>query len=82
MPSGRDGNLHARKGSTAVKLKVLVQDEEGGGYWAEVPSLPGCVSSGDTCEEALANIREAAEGWLPAAADQYQPEHWAQEPAF
>lgn len=47
-----------------MKLKVLVHPAEAGGFWAEVPALPGCVSEGDTFEETLANIREAATGWL------------------
>jgi len=47
-----------------MKLKVLVHPAEEGGFWAEVPALPGCVSEGDTFEETLANIREAATGWL------------------
>ena len=47
-----------------MKIKVLVHPAEEGGYWAEVPALPGCVSEGDTLEETLTNIREAAEGWL------------------
>ena len=38
---------------------VLIPDEDGVGYTVEVPSLPGCVSEGDTLEESLANIREA-----------------------
>ena len=50
-------------------LKVLLHPAEEGGFWAEIPSLPGCVSEGDTREETLANIREAAEGWLEVAAD-------------
>lgn len=37
------------------------------GYWAEVPSLPGCVSEGATLEECKAMIRDAAEGWLESA---------------
>ena len=37
------------------------------GYWAEVPSLPGCVSEGETLEECKAMIRDAAEGWLETA---------------
>ncbi len=42
---------------------VLEQDEDG--FWvAEVPAMPGCLSQGNTREEALANIREAIEGWL------------------
>lgn len=57
-----------------MMLKVLVHEEVEGGYWAEVLSLPGCVSQGDTWEEVLANIKEAAEGWLLAAADQHLPE--------
>jgi predicted RNase H-like HicB family nuclease len=50
-----------------MKLRVLVHPAEEGGYWAEAPALPGCVSEGETLEETLANIREAAEGWLEVA---------------
>lgn len=52
-----------------MKLKVLIHPDETGGFWAEVPALPGCVSEGETLEETLANIREAAEGWLEVAAE-------------
>jgi predicted RNase H-like HicB family nuclease len=51
-----------------VKLKTLIYPAEEGGFWAEVPALPGCVSEGETLEETLANVREAAEGWLEVAA--------------
>jgi predicted RNase H-like HicB family nuclease len=47
-------------------LKALVHSDESGGYWAEVPSLPGCFTQGDTLEELKANIQEAIEGWLLA----------------
>jgi predicted RNase H-like HicB family nuclease len=50
-----------------MKLKVVIHTAEEGGYWAEVPALPGCVSEGETFKEALANVREAAEGWLEVA---------------
>ncbi len=50
-----------------MKLKVLVHSAEEGGFWAEVPALPGCVSEGETLDETLANVREAAEGWLEVA---------------
>ena len=53
-----------------MKLKVLLHPAEEGGFWAEVPALPGCVSEGESFEETLANIREAAEGWLVVAAEQ------------
>ena len=52
-----------------MRLKVLLHPAEEGGFWAEVPALPGCVSEGDTWDETLANIREAAEGWLEVAAE-------------
>ena len=52
-----------------MTLKVLIHKAEEGGYWAEVPGLKGCVSEGDTLDEALANIREAAIGWLEVAAE-------------
>ena len=52
-----------------MKLKVLVHPAEEGGFWAEVPALPGCVSEGETLDEVLANIRDAAEGWVEVAAE-------------
>lgn len=52
-----------------MKLPVVVHSAEEGGFWAEIPALPGCISEGDTFAEALANIREAAKGWLQVASD-------------
>jgi predicted RNase H-like HicB family nuclease len=49
-----------------VTLKVLIHTAEEGGYWGEVPALPGCVSQGETMDEMRTNIREAIEGWLLA----------------
>ena len=47
-----------------MKLHVVIEQDETGYFVAEVPALPGCLSQGKTREEALANIREAIEGWL------------------
>lgn len=47
-----------------MKLKVIVHEAEEGGYWAEVPALPGCVTQGETFEELLQNLYEAIEGWF------------------
>jgi predicted RNase H-like HicB family nuclease len=47
-----------------MKLKVVVHQAEEGGYWAEVPAIPGCATQGETFEELLANIYEAVEGCL------------------
>lgn len=47
-----------------MKLKVVVHEAEEGGYWAEVPSIPGCTTQGDTFDELLSNIYEAVEGCL------------------
>jgi predicted RNase H-like HicB family nuclease len=44
--------------------KAVIHKDEEGGYWAEVPSLPGCYSQGETIDELLANLREAAQGCL------------------
>lgn len=49
-----------------MNVKILVHDAEEGGFWAEVPALPGCASQGDTMEELVANVREAIAGWLEA----------------
>lgn len=47
-----------------MKLKVVVHEAEEGGYWAEVPALPGCVTQGETFEELLQDLYEAIEGWF------------------
>ena len=47
-----------------MKLHVVIEKDEAGYYVAEVPALPGCLSQGKTYEEAIANIKEAIEGWL------------------
>ena len=47
-----------------MKLKVIVHEVEEGGYWAEVPAIPGCATQGDTFEELLSNLYEAVEGCL------------------
>jgi predicted RNase H-like HicB family nuclease len=49
-----------------MKIKVLVHEAEEGGFWADVPALPGCVSQGETMDELIANVREAVTGWLDA----------------
>jgi predicted RNase H-like HicB family nuclease len=55
-----------------MKLKAVVHEAEEGGYWAEVPALPGCVTEAETMEQLMANLREAIEGWL--AVDVNAPE--------
>jgi len=52
-----------------LTLDAVLHLDADGGYTAEVPTLPGCYSEGDTLEAATANIREAAEAWLAAAHD-------------
>jgi predicted RNase H-like HicB family nuclease len=47
-----------------MKIKVVVHDAEEGGYWAEVPAIPGCATQGETFEELLKNLYEAVEGCL------------------
>jgi len=47
-----------------MKLKVVVHEAEEGGYWAEVPAIPGCATQGDTFDELLKNLYDAVEGCL------------------
>ncbi len=47
-----------------MKLHIIIEQGEDGYFVAEVPAFPGCLSQGKTYEEALANIKEAIEGWL------------------
>lgn len=52
-----------------MKLKIVVHLADEGGYWAEVPALPGCMSQGETRREAVENLREAIAAWLAASGD-------------
>ena len=47
-----------------MTLKAIIHKAEEGGYWAEVPSLPGCLTQAETMDELKANLREAIELWL------------------
>ncbi len=49
-----------------MKIRVVVHEAEEGGYWAEVPAIPGCATEGETLEELLKNLHEAIEGCLSA----------------
>ncbi|MDX6765729.1 MAG: type II toxin-antitoxin system HicB family antitoxin [Candidatus Methylacidiphilales bacterium] len=49
-----------------MTLKAIVHKAEEGGFWAEVPALPGCVTQGETLEELRANLYEAIQLWLEA----------------
>lgn len=55
-----------------MRLKVVLEKSDEGGYTAYVPSLPGCISEGNSREEALANIKEAIELYLEPVADDSQ----------
>lgn len=54
---------------SAMKLKVVMHESEEGGYWAEVPAIPGCATQGDSFEELLKNLYEAVEGCLAVDLD-------------
>ena len=52
-----------------MTITAVIHEAEEGGFWAEVPALPGCMTQGDTLEEVKVAITEAVEGWLEAASD-------------
>jgi predicted RNase H-like HicB family nuclease len=54
-----------------MKVKVVLEPSEDGGFTAHVPSLPGCISEGDTVEEALANVQEAISLYLEPVEDDW-----------
>jgi predicted RNase H-like HicB family nuclease len=55
--------------SIAVNLPGRIHRDPDGAIWADVPALPGCVAGGEDLDEVLANLKEAAEGWLLAKGD-------------
>ena len=54
-----------------MKLKAVVHEAEEGGCWAEVPTIPGCATQGETFEELLTNLNEAVEGCLSVDVGEY-----------
>ena len=62
--SGCPQDYRLNKRVSVMKLKVVVHEAEEGGYWAEVPSIPGCATQGESFDELLSNIYEAVEGCL------------------
>ncbi len=54
-----------------MKLKVILEPSDDGGYTVYVPALPGCLSEGDTKEEAFSNIKEAIELYMEPVEDDF-----------
>ncbi|ERN41358.1 hypothetical protein KR51_00019250 [Rubidibacter lacunae KORDI 51-2] len=57
-----------------MKIRAIIHSAEEGGYWAEVPALPGCVTEGDSIDETIDNLKDAVEGWLEVANQSRQPD--------
>ena len=53
-----------------MTIRAVVHRAEEGGFWAEVPALPGCATQGETMEELRSNLYEAVELWLEAGSPQ------------
>lgn len=51
----------------SMKIKAIIHPAQEGGYWAEVPALPGCITEGETIEEVITNLKDAIAGWLEVA---------------
>jgi len=56
-----------------MKVKVVGHVAEEGGFWAEVPAIPGCATDGDTISELLQNLHEAIESCLSADVTEPRP---------
>jgi predicted RNase H-like HicB family nuclease len=52
-----------------MKIQAIIHEAEEGGYWAEVPALPGCITEGDSWEELIDNLRDAVEGCFEVIAE-------------
>ncbi len=63
-----------------MQLHVIVHEEPTGGFWAEVPALPGCMTQGETLDEVMATCAKRSKGWL--AVDIPEPGPGAKEKIF
>jgi predicted RNase H-like HicB family nuclease len=61
--------IHWVKEFRSMTITAVIHEAEEGGFWAEVPGLPGCMTQGETLEEVKAALAEAVEGWLEASGD-------------
>jgi predicted RNase H-like HicB family nuclease len=59
--------------SFVMKYKVVIHKAEEGGYWAEVPAVPGCLSQGETVDEVMENIHEALAACMETLAEMGKP---------
>ena len=59
-----------------MKIRAIVHPAEEGGYWAEVPALPGCITEGDSMEELESNLKDAIKGWLEVANGNHTSENF------
>jgi predicted RNase H-like HicB family nuclease len=62
--AGVNAYFPAIRQETDMKIKVVVHEADEGGFWAEVPAIPGCATQGETMDELLRNLHEAIEGCL------------------
>ena len=51
-----------------IKIRKLAEDE-GGGWFAQIPLLPGCMSDGETVDECIVNLEDAKRGWIEACSE-------------
>ncbi len=56
-----------------MTLKAIIHKAEEGGFWAEVPALPGCLTQGETLAEVETNLREAIDLWLSVGDERTAP---------
>ena len=61
-----------------MKIKAIIHPAEEGGFWAEVPALPGCITEGDSLDEVINNLEDAIQGWLEVANDSPKTDSLAQ----
>ena len=50
-----------------MKIKAIIHPAEEGGYWVKVPTLPGCITEGDSMDEIINNLQDAIQSWLEVA---------------
>ncbi|MEM9507772.1 MAG: type II toxin-antitoxin system HicB family antitoxin [Cyanobacteria bacterium P01_E01_bin.35] len=62
-----------------MKIKAIIHPAEEGGFWAEVPALPGCITEGDNIDEVIDNLQDAIKGWLEVANESRKIDSVSQE---
>jgi len=75
LVENRIANIRPESQIQCMKFKAIIHEAEEGGFWAEVPALPGCSTQGESLEELTENLKDAIALWLDVGEDEIESQN-------